>query len=245
MPTLRRMRRRMKRPRRFNRKAGIYGTKPKFMPNRLALERAGNVSTKTFYFKAAGAIPSDPNGTTKTSWRTQYGPVVPDDPNRMPNISDAYTFAECYTEYKVLAIKVKLFAANVGSEVGGLPAPPPAPPTSITGGFSRGDTCIYFDQDVKDTEQQPDLITEVMTYGSAKMIPSRIAKWTTTLYRKKGLPEWGCCDRNVPIAERQPDPWYAGIYILGNNARPLQPPPILWYYTVSYKIIFRGRTFTP
>lgn len=241
MPYTRRpFRRRRRAP--VRRRPRIYGTKPKFMPRMLAAKRYGQVSTKTFYFKSAGQINSDINGTVNTSWRTQFGPVTPGDPNRMPNIADAYTFAECYTEYKVLAIKVKIFAANIGTEGGRLPGPPP---TVIAPGVQRGNTVMYLDQDIRPGEQLPDNITDVMTLGSAKMIPSRVSQYTRTIYRKKGVPEWGCCDRNVPVSDRQPDPWYGGIFILGNNARPLSPQPILWYFTVTYKIIFRGRSFTP
>lgn len=220
----------------------IYGTKAVFMPKQLAAERAGQVSTKTFYFKTSGQIFSDNNGTVNTSWRTQFGPVQPGNPNRLPDISDSYTFAECYTEYKILAIKVKLFASAVGGETGSLPSGPQQP---LQGGFTRGNTVLYFDQDIREGEPLPTNIQDVMTLGSAKMIPSRSERWSVTLYRKKDVPEWGCCDRNVPVANRNPDPWYGGIFILGNNARPLNPAPRLWYFTVTYKIIFRGRTYTP
>ena len=233
------------RRKRFRRKPRIYGTKATFMPKQLMLKRYGQVSTKTFYFKTAGTINSLPNGVTTFGWNTQSPPINPGDPNRMPNVSDAYTFAECYNEYKVLAIKVRLFAANVGTETGTLPGNPAQGAIPIAAGYNRGNTVMYLDQEIRPNEQVPTNIVDVMTLGSAKMIPSRIHKYTKVLYRKKGLPEWGCCDRNVPVSDRAPDPWHAGIFLLGNNARLGTGIAPLWFYTVTYKIIFRGRSFTP
>lgn len=223
------------------RRPNIYGTKPKFMPRGLAMKRYGQVSTTVKYFKAAGSINSDASGNTQISFLTQYQPVLPANPNRMPDIADSYTFAECYNEYKVLAIKLTLFAANVGTEPGiitGVPGPNIA-------GFDRGDAVTYLDQEIRPNEPLPLLITNVMTLGSARMIPTRISKFTRVLYRKKGLPGWGCCDRNVPLPDRVPDPWNAGIFVLGNNARQGLGVRPLWFFTVAYKIIFRGRSYTP
>lgn len=232
MPYARRRRRRVKR------KPRIYGTKAQFMPKTLALKRYGQVSTKTFYFKASGTINSNNVGVVSQQWLTQFPPLNVGNPNRMPNVADSYTFAECYNEYQILAVKVKIFAANIGTEPGMADAPLPAVP-----GFNRGATVMYLDQEVRENEPLQQNIVNVMNLGSAKMIPSRSDQHTKLLYRKKGIPDWGTCDRNVPIADRVPDPWFAGIYLLGNYARVAVRP--LWFYTVTYKVIFRGRSFTP
>lgn len=229
-----------RRPRRAKRKPRIYGTKAKFMPKRLALERKGQVSTKTFYFKTAGTLNStNLTGVTFGRWATQFNPVIPTNPNRLPVVSDSTTIAECYTEYKVLAVKVRLFAANVGTEFGQIQPGPDFP------GYNRGNTVVYIDQEIRENEPQYANIVDVINLGSAKMIPSRASKFTMTMYRKKGVPEWGCCDRTVPAADRSPDPWYGAIFLLGNNARLTPSVNPLWYYTVTYKIIFRGRAYTP
>lgn len=245
MPTKRQWQKR--RGKRKAHRKKIYGTKASFMPRTLALQRYGQVSTRTFYFKASGSINSAPNGNTLFSWNTQFEPAPPPptgNPFRMPNIADSYIIAECYSEYKVLAIKVKIFAANVGSEVGaiGSTLPPPAPVQ--VAGFDRGDTVMYLDQEIREGEQPQTNILDVMNLGSCKMLPSRISQYSKVLYRKKGVPEWGCCDRNVPIPNRTPDPWAAAIYLLGNNARIGLGIRPLWFYTVTYKIIFRGRNYT-
>ena len=233
-----------KRP--YKRKPRIYGTKASFMPKQLALKRYGQVSTRTFYFKASGSINSDNVGDTQYSWLTSTAPVIVGNPRRMPDIADSYIIAECYSEYKVLAIKVRLFAANIGTEVGQLPSTDPPPPIHPRQpGFDRGDTVCYLDQEIRPLEPEASQILNVMNLGSCRMIPSRISKYTKVLYRKKGLPGWGCCDRTVPVAQRVPDPWYAGCFLLGNNARQSLGVRPLWFFTVTYKIIFRGRNFTP
>lgn len=217
----------------------VYGTKPSFMPKTLAIKRYNNISTKTFYFKEAGTIASDQLGNVIRQWNTlaKPAPAFPNNPLRLPQISDINEVAELYNEYKILAVKVRIFSADVGTESN----PPPAnsPPFA---GFLRGSSVMYLDQKQTRNEQIPDQITQVMTYGSARMIPSRCSKFTKVMYRPKGYPKWGTCDRNVPVSEREPDPWFASVNLLGNFATPNQNP--LWFYTVSYKIIFRGRTYT-
>lgn len=246
MPTTTTTTRRTTRAKRRPRKSNIYATKAKFIPKSLAQKRYGQVSTKTFYFKTAGTIDSNNAGVTSFTWDTQSPPAATapaNSPNRMPAVSDAYTFAECYNEYKVLAVKVKLFAANVGTETGTISQTNTTPPIPRQAGYNRGNSVMYLDQDVRPGENLPTDIVNVMTLGSAKMIPSRTAMYTKMLYRKKGVPEWGCCDRNVDEIDRKPDPWFGRIILLGNNARTPTGVSPLWFYTVTYKIIFRGRSY--
>lgn len=224
------------RPKRKRRQVSIYGTKAKFMPNRLRRERYGQVSTKTFYFKASGTLNSNASRVTQAFWPTQFSPTVPTNPFTMPNVADSFIVAQAYTEYKVLSIKVRVFASNIGTEVGQLNSGVPPDP-----GFNRGDTVMYIDQDIKPTENRPTDILAVMNRGSCKMIPTRVSRYTKVMFRPKGYPKWGTCDRNVPVAERQPDQWFGAISLLGNNARIAVRP--LWFFTVTYKIVFRGRNY--
>lgn len=231
---------RRRRPRRRNNRRRIYATKASFIPKGLALKRYGQVSTKVFYFRSAGSLNSQTGtGICTGRWTTQAGGATPGSPNRMPDVADSYTIAECYNEYKVLAIRVRVFAANIGSEMGQIMPGPDRP------GYNRGNTVMYLDQEIRPTEPLQTDIVNVMTYGSTRMIPSRADKHTKVLYRKKGVPEWGCCDRTVPASDRTPDPWHAGIFLLTNNARLNPSVNPLWFYTVTYKIIFRGRNFNP
>lgn len=213
---------------RYYRRRRIYGTKASFMPKQLSLERYGQVSTRTFWFKQSGTIASDQQGRVSKAFATQFPPVVAGQPYRMPPIADSTTAARMYNEYKVLAIKVRLFSANIGDESAGQ-------------GQFRGNTVTYLEQNVAAWNATlPNQVVQVINRGSCNMIPSRVSKHTRVLYRPKGIPEWGNCDPNTLAADREPDPWKGGLYILGETATP--SIPILWYYVVTYKMIYRGRT---
>lgn len=221
----------------YKKRPRLYGTKAKFVPRGLALKRKNQVSTKTFYFKASGTLNSNQVGNIQAFWPTQFSPQGTGNTTyTMPRVADSEIVAQAYTEYKVLAVRVRLFASNVGTETGQIAAQGPNIP-----GYNRGDTVLYIDQDVKPAEDRPTSILAVMNRGSCNMIPDRVSKWTKVMYRPKGYPEWGCCDRNVAIPARTPDPWFGAISIIGNSARPLVRP--LWFFTVNYKIIFRGRNY--
>ena len=209
------------------RRSSIYATKTQMMSKQLSEKRYGNVSTKTFYFKRAGIWNTNNTGTVNENVKTLA--EFPGEPRGLPHVGDIVTVSKLYMQYKILAIKLRLFAANVGVESSqGEPLP-----------SSRGNTVIYIDQDIRPNEQAANDIIDVINLGSAKMIPSRIEKWSTTIYRPKGKPEWGTCDVNVPATDRVADPWYGSIQVLTNNASNQTRP--LWFFTATYKVIFRGR----
>lgn len=223
----------------------LYGTVARFMPSRLKAERSAQVSTRTFYFSTSGTINSDNQGHTVASWQTQaigvpQPPPFPPLPNRMPLVADSHLVAELYNEYRVEAIKVTIYAANIGTEVGQIRNLGSGPPYE---GFDRGNSVMFFDQEIRPNETLPDRIIDCINIGSATMIPSRVSKFTRVLYRKKGINLWGCCDRNVEVADRAPDPWYAGIHLVGEFARLGLDVRPLWFFKVTYKISFRGRNF--
>lgn len=221
-------------------KKNLFGTVARFMPSRLKAERSAQVSTRTFYFKNSGTINSDALGFTKQGWQTQALGGVPANPNRMPQIADSYTVAELYSEYRIEAIKVTIFAANVGTEVGEIRNIGSGPPYE---GFDRGNTVMFLDQEIRPNETVPEDILDAINLGSCKMVPSRISQYSRVLYRKKGINQWGCCDRNVDPLDRIPDPWYASINLLGQYARLGLGVRPLWFWTATYKITFRGRNF--
>ncbi len=214
--------------------------KKKFMPKGLASKRYQGVSTKTFYFRQSGSINSDLLGNTRIAWPSQYVPVAPGLPVSIPEIADSVKVSTIYTEYKVLAVKLRLFAANIGTEPGQIEIGAPD-----REGFDRGDACIWLDQAALRSETYNPNIVNVINKGSARMIPTRAFKYTKTMYRKQGVPGWGMCDPNVPTADRVPDPWLGSIVLIGNNARTGVGVRPLWFYTITYKIIFRGRNFEP
>jgi len=87
--------------------SNIFGTKPKFMPSRLKLEKANMLDTKTFYFKDSGTINSVNNGNSQYFWET----LKPDPGTghlRFPAIADYLAVSSAYSEYKCLAIKITI-----------------------------------------------------------------------------------------------------------------------------------------
>lgn len=201
--------------------AGL-ATRPRMMPKTLARQRHNQISTKVFWFKRNGILQTNLAGNHYTAFRTQEINVPATTPVGWPAVKTLYD------QYKVLALKVRFFPANVGVE----------PDSVLIGGSNallRGDTAVWSDQRYDGTT--PASITEVINNASTKMINSRRA-YTRTLFRARGHPDWG--DTQTP----NNDPWDAAIEILINNATP-QPVggtgPVLWYYTIQYKVLVRGR----
>lgn len=221
-----------RRPMMRRRRNNMYGTKPSFVPRPLAIRRANQIQTRVMYFKAAGTIASFPTpatGLAQFGFKTNNQTTTPPTPN-VPEDFDVAS--QLYQEYKILAIRVKLFAANIGAELLATGSP--------VSELNRGNTVVYKDNDIKPSEVQPTTIVDVINYGSARLIPSRTSRYTSVLYRPKGFPKWGCCDPNVPAAERNADAWNGGIFMLTTQCTPGQT---LWYFQVSYKVAFRGRNY--
>lgn len=231
--------------RRFKRK-NIYGTKPQFMSRGLARKRNNQISTKVFYFVQSGSIESTVDGRYTETWSPmRYEGIPPAQNIATPNFSqlgDFINVSRIYSEYKMLVMKVQLFAANIGTEgVKGIAGAPQAL------GFNRGD-CILFPVVSRERNQGISSdIQDLITRAGAKMIPSRASKWSRTLYRPKGFPAWGCCDINTPPASRTEDEWHGQLILQGQNASPgsAANPKTLFYWVVRTKVVFRGRRYSP
>lgn len=197
--------------------------KKAFVPRALAIKRNEQISTKIFYFKDAGKIAPPPAGNLTFAWSTlQYNTTPPS-----PNIGgDFAVISKGYQEYKVLAVKITLYAANIGIE-------------SVQPGFTRGVTAIYKDQDYKPGQAIPTDITDVINLGSCKVIPSRVDKWSTVMYRSSGNTEWGDCDQYTPQTVMKADSWSGAIQLLQIGAS----NALVWFWTSNYKVIFRGRSY--
>lgn len=195
-----------------------------FMGRGLALKRTNQTSTKTFYFKSAGRIGGDPSFQANNTWSTLLW--LPGQPQAFPNIPGDYNvISRGYLQYKILAIKVVMYAANIGSE----------PNDNI----DRGITCVWKDQQVVRGQPVPSQVLDVINLGSAKILPSRVSRWTTIIYRPRGAPEWGNCDIDTPTNQRVADSWSGAIHMVGNSVS----NTLLWYWTANYKVIFRGRAY--
>lgn len=236
MPTLRRTKKA------YARKRRKYAKKKTFMPRSLAVKRKQQISTKVFYFKSNGWIGTVGSNTNiNKAWVTMRAILPPPPPPPLdpypifyvPNIGADYDrVSRVYQEYKILAMVVKLFPANVGTEsdAPGITANP----------FNRGNSVTYVDNSIDPGTVSYNAIDQVMNLGSAKMLMSR-HRHTRTIYRPSGNNVWGSCDPNAPVRTRVSDPWRGGIYLVANDVTPGMPR--VWFYTVTFKVIFRSRNF--
>lgn len=204
------------------RRTNALATVPRMMSRSYAFKRHNQVATKVFWLKLNGQTDVPISGGGLAIFRTRgltQGPVVPFGRQEIFTLFD---------QFKVLAMKIKWFPADVGTETG-------VPPVSAI--FNRGDQIVWSDQRVDSTQQVPQFISEVISNASAKMINPR-RPYSRTIYRPKGVPSWG--STVDPLV--QPDPWNGAIYQLTNNATAsaVTGRPI-WYYTLTYKVLVRGR----
>jgi len=201
--------------------------KSRFMPKQLQAKRFNQVSTKTFYFKTNGTILATAHPIQQTDFLTSQWITSP---TLVPGISAAMSL---WDEYKIMSMRVKWFPANVGIESYGIPPNLP---------FARGDAIVWSDQ-LTDTPIVPvSQITDKMGFGSCRMINAR-RPYSRILFRPKGSPLWNDTGNagSTPPVPPTPDNWTGSISmaIQGANSTTLRP---LWFYTITWKIVFRGRS---
>ena len=222
MPFPRRRFRRRPRARRPAHRA--LATVPRMMPRSYAFKRHNQVATKVFWLKLNGLTNTDAQGANLAIFRTRGINAQP-----VPAGKDA--IFTLYDQFKVLAMRIRWFPANVGTEPGSGVAGP------LQVYMARGDQVVWSDQRVDASQQVPQFISEVINNASARMINPR-RPYTRIIYRPKGVPAWGSCID--PITS--PDQWNGAIYQLINNSTPAATSGRpLWYYTLTYKIVVRGR----
>lgn len=210
--------------RRFRRRrpAGL-ATRPRMMPRSLAVKRFNQVSTKVFWFKKNGLLQPDLAGNLYSFWTTHEFDASP--PAGWPLLR------QLYDQYKVLAVKVKFFPANVGIE--------PDSALFASNALLRGNTAVWSDQRYDPLAPAPTSIGQVINNASARLINSR-RPYSRTIYRATGYPDWA--QTNGPTTV---DSWNGSVEMLITQATPAPAtgsPPTLWFFTVQYKIIVRGRT---
>ena len=211
----------------YRKKRSNYGlaTRPVMMTKSVAFKRNNGILNRTFWFKKNGIITTDLNGNSYNVFNTR-GLV---NPATAPIGFDSLRVL--YDQYKVLAICLRLYPANVGIE--------PDTVLLAQGGLLRGDTAVWSDQRFDTTAQSPTLISQVINVASCRMINSR-RPYKRTLFRAKGYTTWG--NTQGPATN---DSWNGSIEVIINNATAQQAggtAPVLWYYTLQYKILVRGRT---
>lgn len=206
----------------------ILATRPRMMTRAQNFKRMNQVSTDLKYFKINGTSTTNLAGHIERIWRTQD--IVDNPPNGFQYMK------QLYDQYKCLAIRVKVFPANVGIE--------PDSALFASNALLRGNTIFWSDQREEPVGIFPSAITEVISDGSARLINSRRA-YTRSLYRPKGHPEWGSTQDQT----NEPDTWTGAVYQLTTDATPatvtVPVGPVLYFWTLQYKVLFRGRRTPP
>lgn len=210
--------------RRPARKPAYLATRPKFIPRGLARKRYHAADTKTFYFKINGEAVTDITGHYYNSFNARH---LTQNPSVFPQFT---ALKAVYDQFKCLAIQVRFFPANVGIE----------PHDTLLGTdltLLRGNTIIWNDQRADDLFD-PLTIGQVINESSARMMNSR-RPFKRAIYRGRGFTEWG----NIQNTATD-DSWNGSVNVLvvdASQAPPTGPAPLLWYWTASYKVVFRGR----
>mgnify|MGYP000101533070 CR=1 FL=1 len=216
---------------RTTRRVPGLATRPRMMSYALARKRYNQVSTKTFWFKTNGTINVDNQAFKFIEWRV----------NALLPTVNPQGWAEAtamFDQYKVLGMTYRLFPANVGTEPTGVdqtgPFQSPQP-------VNRGNHCLWIDQRFDGAVQQPTSISNVINTASARLINPR-RPYKISIWRPTGKPKWGSTRAIATV----PDDWTGVINHIIEGATTLPPgnpqPTIpIWYYTLQWKVVFRGR----
>lgn len=201
---------------------------PRMYTRTQAAKRRQNISTKVFYIKDNGEIRSDITGAVERIWSAED--IYTSTPANLPQWP---LITPLFEQYKVLAMTIKLFPANVGIE------PHDA---AIGQDFTlfRGNHIVWTDVRPGAASPFPIQIKEIINQGSARMIHPRRG-YSRTIYRATGFSPWGSLE--LPT---EADSWKGTINLLVNHASVWNPisqsdAPLLYYWTRTYKVLLRGR----
>lgn len=213
-----------RRHRRRTNAAGL-ATRPRMMPRNVAIKRKHGVDTKVFWFKDNGRI-----STVATQYQMNYW--LTSDVSAVGGPPAFFTLAGLFDQYKLLGMRVRIYPVNPQIDLnpeGGTPQK----------SLKRGNVAVWLDQRHDPGAVLPTQISEIIGNNNTKIInPSK--QFSVSLWRPKGKQLWGST-KNLAI---YPDPWLANINMLINDATiapPLSTPIQMYFYTVQYKVIFRGR----
>lgn len=197
---------------------------PRMMGAARAAKRKLQVDVRPFWFKFNDEVLAEGTG---------YRQIQPDP--ILYNIISFQRLARVYDEYKVLGWKYRLFPANVGTEGHDPPGSDRA--------FFRGNHIIWNDQDtLPGTSGGPTQIREVINQASAKMINPR-RPYSRAIWRPYGFPQWYSTEDDGSGIIIEKDDWAGSIKHFYQDASALTGinALALYFITVQFKVIFRGR----
>jgi len=211
-----------RRPRRKTKK--YTAAVPRMMGTTRAAKRKQQVDVRPFWFKFNDEFLAEGSGHRII----QANPIL-------YNIVSFQRLAKVYDQYKVLGWKYRLFPANVGIES--------HDPPGADRAFRRGNHVIWNDQDTPPSGSPPiTQIREVINIASAKMINPR-RPYSRSIWRPYGIPDWFSTEDNGSGVVIEKDSWSGGINHFYQDSSALVNPNELpiFFLTVQFKVIFRGR----
>lgn len=197
---------------------------PRMMTKTRAAKRKQQVDVRPFWFKY--------NDTLQAYGSTHS--IIQPDP-LLYNIVSFQRLARVYDQYKVLGWTYRLFPANVGIES--------HDPPGSSRAFFRGNHVVWNDQDTPPAGTAPiTQIREVINMASAKMINPR-RPYSRSIWRPYGIPDWYSTEDNGSGIVIEKDTWSGGINHFYQDASAFAEPNDLplYFRTVQFKVIFRGR----
>lgn len=198
-------------------------TRPRMMGRSRFLRRWNQVDSRVFWFKTNAVIELNNNNHQYYEFRTSALDVL--------NPQGWTQLKSMYDQYKILGYKYRLFPSNVGTES-----------TANAGAgalaLDRGNHAVWIDQRFDPNVQQPTQISQVINSASCRLINPR-RPYVVSIWRPRGKPNWGST-RDIATA---PDPWRAAInhLIEGGSVQPPATTKVIYYYTIQWKVVFRGR----
>lgn len=216
-----------RRPRGTRYGASGLATRPRMFTRFTKMRRWNNLSSKVFYLKESGQLVSDLAGGIDAVFSVRDLPQI--------QLQQFLSCAQLFDQFKILAMTVRFFPANVGIE----PHDAALSPTDFT--LLRGNAVVWSDQRPGDNVPLPATINEVINYGSARLIQTRKA-YKRTIFRPKGYPAWGGIDPQFTQ-----DSWRGTITMMARDTTPaptVGTAPVLWYWVRTWKVLFRGRKQT-
>lgn len=221
MPVTRRRRSRSRR--RSRRKLTAGG--PRIMGRALRRKRINQVDVRPFWFKYNSTI----------DWIKEGNTLFTID-SVLYNIQQFRQVLPLYDEYKVMGYIVRLFPSGVGTES----MDPQGPARALV----RGDHILMSDQNWP-TGGAITSISSVINQGSCRMINARRPQ-RRTIFRPYGLPQWTSTETDPGGLVIDADPWSPAIQLYHENGTDLPAGQrIMWWYTIEYKVLFRGRSQNP
>jgi len=223
MPYKRRSRSR----RRNFRRRRVTAAVPRMMGRYRAKKRFQQVDARPFWFKYNAEIFA--GGTSHAVF--QADPML-------YNIVSFQRLTAIYDEYKVLGFKMKLFPANVGTES--------HDPVGSDRSFRRGNHVVWNDQDTPGAFPVVTQIREVINTASARMVNPR-RPYTRAIWRPYGHNKWTSTEDGGSGIVIDQDPWSGSIQLFYQDASVTVSPNsiALWFVTVQFKVLFRGRRQDP